>query len=622
MPESTVTNPLREAQNRINEWSLNNPLTARQLQPLDLSGIGLTNEHLQVLMPELIRLQNLETLLLNKNNLSELPNDIAQLNNLIELNLSNNELMQLPPGFWQLNNLSLLDLRNNHLAILPGAIRNLTGLQLFSINNNLITDLPIEMGYLRNLVILNVVRNPLSVESLTFLQNHLATRENITLHTESESAAKLKILYPAKSPEEIRVLDQQIGNLKRETPNFRNGNEQTPDILSGDEVVDITLQYLKASHGGREITQFYHNSLKHLLERALSWDTKDADAALTQMAAALGNCPTPIGDLLEKTGVQLVLRSGKKPSRTLLAILHRQAFEELILTERIVPLSSAEQIEIMQGLTNTLFMAGSETNQLNPLQIEGERPRINPKTENIDFAFTQLSDAIKDKFAKVCCKTDESDNLIEDSNGKYFLDPDKYYTITEKYVEKQGILDTKARARKAHIEELKELIKKPSNRDLAIDLDLVDFNKIEDKLRLQMRAVPDEQIETIIKANLYAYKLQMERVREEYALPGPSEISPDMATDPSMQNTANTGGPVQISRLRYIMNRMGNQTNQSNTIPPNNNNDQNVRQVSRFRQIMNNMGTENRPYNRLNAENQSEERNTQRRRRRRRRRNM
>ena len=515
---------------------------------VNLEELGLSYNQIPELPTEIGQLKKLNTLGLDYNKITRLPETIGQLSNLEKLGLNNNQLTELTPQIGKLNKLTLLKLANNNLRVLTPEITNLTQLQALSLNNNYLQELPEQIGKLNQLVLLDIAnnrlttvpsqiqmlnalfavdltRNPLSDETLQQLMTHFPPGGNTEVKLESESIEQLSILYPELLPGDITLIDRRIGRLNQERPEFTDGNDQKPGVLPGDKVVDTFLAHVRANHGGPEITNLYHNAAKDLFERAIGSDNIDSEAALTQMASSLGNCPTPVSDLMEKTGVQLAIESGEAISSTLKVLLHRRAFEELIKRERIVPFSSAEPIETVQGLTNALFMVESERVRSNSLRISGNRPRIAPKTQNIDFAFEQVTDAMRERFAKLCCETDNQNNLVIDRSRRYKLDPAKYFAITESYVENQGILDTRARARKAHINELKELMSRPENIDLSVDPDLVDFKKIEDNLRLQMREISSRQINDFIQQNLEAYKAKMEEVREEYGLAAPQETT-------------------------------------------------------------------------------------------------
>ncbi|WP_340198551.1 leucine-rich repeat domain-containing protein [Ascidiimonas sp. W6] len=530
-----------------------------------LNTLEADNNKLAGLPPEIGRLSELQVLSASNNQLLELPSTIGYLTKLEMLLLSDNKLAKFPQQVGKLSNLLKLDANNNQLTKLTSHIAMLGELQELGIRNNLLTEVPRHILALQNLTELDAARNPLNEESLKLLTDTFPAGGSTMLRTESDSIEKLNILYPNASREEILQKDLRIGSLNREGTSFTDGNDRKASMLKGDKVVDIFLAHVKANHEGPDVTKLYHDATTYLLERALSTDSADSEAALTQLASSLGNCPTPVIDFMEKTGVQLALDSSKNISETLRTILHRQAFEAHINKERIVPFSLKERIEFVQGLTNTLFLENAETKPENTLKIQGNRPRITPKTENIEFAFEQITEKMSAEFAKSCCITDDSNNPIEDAQGQYQLDPDKYFTITEKYLENQGILDVKAQARKHFIEELTQLIRQPENRELAIDNDLIDFEKREDSLRLAMKTAPDDQVKTIIDQNREEFKVEMERVRNEYDLSPASGVVQDAGSQQAQSPSLPLGDMVipsnEAQRTRTPTNRRNRNAN-------------------------------------------------------------
>uniref|UniRef100_A0A7S3LPC5 Uncharacterized protein n=1 Tax=Aplanochytrium stocchinoi TaxID=215587 RepID=A0A7S3LPC5_9STRA len=124
--------------------------------------------------PDLKRLRNLSTLILNHNSLSSLPGEIGLLNELRFLELSHNKLSSLPESMSNLSKLELLNLDNNmfeHLGTLEGmtslstlraanneiveielAFEGLVRLATLSISHNKIAEIPSGVGVLQNLL--------------------------------------------------------------------------------------------------------------------------------------------------------------------------------------------------------------------------------------------------------------------------------------------------------------------------------------------------------------------------------------------------------------------------------------------------------------------------------------
>lgn len=548
------------------------------LKHLDLEGNNLTK-----LSPVILGLTELEFLVLNKNQLSEFPSEIRELTSLKQLKASHNELTTIPAGIGQLRRLQVLDLDHNKLNSVPTQIGQLGNLQVFNLNNNNLTEIPGTISSLNNLAILEInnnrlvaipqemaqlssllelklanndltdvpnltelrdtlgeldlARNPLTDQAQAALLQLAQTGNNLRVYLGSASFQKLQILYPTDTPLETKQKDLQIGRFNREETTYRDGNLDNPNFRKGDAVADVFLAHIEANHGGAELTQLYHNATRQLFDRVLGGNNEEASEALTQLASAIGNCPTPVHDFMEKTAVQMVKDAGETPSETLKILLYRQAFEAAISNKRMISSTVADRIEGMQGLTNALFLEGAETNRYNKIKITGNRPRIASKSQTPDFAFAQVTDEMQEKFAKLCCQTNENEQLVTDEQGRYQLDPKKYYNLAEKYIENQGILDAKAMARKDHIEQLKELIVEANDANVWTDTILLDYEKIEDELRWEMKDIPEDQIETVLAMSLERYK---DRIQEVISLNESNESQEVTEPEIAVQNQADT----------------------------------------------------------------------------------
>lgn len=90
---------------------------------------------------DLVRLHNLETLILDKNQLTFLPSRIGSLTNLIYLSAYANDLKSIPESIGELRNLQFLDLHRNSIKEVPGTIWNCLLLRL-NLSSNLIQLFP------------------------------------------------------------------------------------------------------------------------------------------------------------------------------------------------------------------------------------------------------------------------------------------------------------------------------------------------------------------------------------------------------------------------------------------------------------------------------------------------
>ncbi len=82
------------------------------LESMDLDK-RLSQDELLILLPNLLKLENLETLNLSENKITNIPKEFTQFKNLKNLFLQHNDLKTIPKELLKLNNLSILDLRGN-----------------------------------------------------------------------------------------------------------------------------------------------------------------------------------------------------------------------------------------------------------------------------------------------------------------------------------------------------------------------------------------------------------------------------------------------------------------------------------------------------------------------------
>ena len=97
----------------IRAWTAENQEILAAIRILNFS-----NANLNVLLPEIAYLTNLEVLSLENNWLISLPATFGQLHNLQWLHLANNWLTSLPASFGQLHNLRSLGIEGNQFSLL------------------------------------------------------------------------------------------------------------------------------------------------------------------------------------------------------------------------------------------------------------------------------------------------------------------------------------------------------------------------------------------------------------------------------------------------------------------------------------------------------------------------
>lgn len=152
--------------------------------PSYITNLNISHNNLQVIPPEISKLENIEYFDCSHNEIESIFNEIYKLQNLYNFIISYNRLQYLPPQITYLsflhtlllshNNfktfpieitnlpaLEVLYIHNNQITIIPPEIRRLEMLNTFYIHNNLIEELPPEIGQLRSLRIFYISNNRL-----------------------------------------------------------------------------------------------------------------------------------------------------------------------------------------------------------------------------------------------------------------------------------------------------------------------------------------------------------------------------------------------------------------------------------------------------------------------------
>ena len=120
------------------------------------------------------RLQHVVVLGLTDNQLPTLPPEIGELTKLEWLNLFNNQLTTLPPVLWKLTKLEGLHLAYNQLTTLPPEIGKLTELKWLWLEGNPITDADLEhLKSLKNLETLDLSETKVTKEGVAALKQAL-----------------------------------------------------------------------------------------------------------------------------------------------------------------------------------------------------------------------------------------------------------------------------------------------------------------------------------------------------------------------------------------------------------------------------------------------------------------
>jgi len=128
-----------------------------------LTSLILVDNQIHELPTQFHQLKRLTDLCLAQNQFVTYPEVIHQLPNLKWLNLGTNRLRKIPTSIQQLQKLEQLHLSNNQLTTLPDELGNLTKLKRLYLENNQIHELPSTMQALTNLELLSLKGTPIPI---------------------------------------------------------------------------------------------------------------------------------------------------------------------------------------------------------------------------------------------------------------------------------------------------------------------------------------------------------------------------------------------------------------------------------------------------------------------------
>ena len=131
---------------------LDNAKIDSSLKLINIKNLNLTKCYLSQLPKTFYKLDSLEVLFLEYNELTTIPDDIFQFRNLTTLSLLSNNIESVPTEISNLKNLELLGLGNNRVGSLPDELANLKKLKHLDISQNSFNQMPNVIYELTNLV--------------------------------------------------------------------------------------------------------------------------------------------------------------------------------------------------------------------------------------------------------------------------------------------------------------------------------------------------------------------------------------------------------------------------------------------------------------------------------------
>ena len=541
---------------------------------LNPKSLRLGNNQLTSLPPEIGQLENLEVLALNENQITSLPTNFENLKRLKKLYLSTNQITNVPIELCSLTELEYLDLRGNEITCIPAEVGNLTVLEYLDLTDNQITSLPAKIEHLKRLKGLDLSRNqitslPAEVGNLTVLEyidlsdNQIATLPeaisnlNDTLNQISIDNNPLneetmhwlnatfgnRAFYNMEAYVHLgnynKVIDRLYGTKSEEIKDFIDNLKGKYQVLDGvdkngkPKFSEKTGAFVINDFWGKAtsnrqnaLSSIYDTVIKYYLDQVLSDDEVMKDAALNEMATALGACETPVQNLVMNKAISLYKENPNLfDDLTLLeTILERAALEDyLIRNHKLLHgdfdsnTQKIEYIEKLHGLLNSVYLKDAETNEDNKIKISGERKRLPSTSAYPDFSLTQVPDEWIKPFVKICCQTDTNDEPVT-IDGKYILDPEKLNLIKNLY-----LLDNELR----HTE-IKDILKEYNdnwNKTLQNTEDMSTYmlsiskeneillNNREDELKIKLLTKKDtESKDTIVTKHLEENKRNLYKV--------------------------------------------------------------------------------------------------------------
>lgn len=132
--------------------------------------VDLTRKRLSDLPPDLMLLEDLAYLIVNRNRIQGFPNWLAEMTDLKVLLADHNRLSDFPEVLLRMPQLEQLSLGENYLTGIPLDIDNMTSLQILSLWGNVLASFPASLGNLERLQILDLLHNEMTVEEQDMLE--------------------------------------------------------------------------------------------------------------------------------------------------------------------------------------------------------------------------------------------------------------------------------------------------------------------------------------------------------------------------------------------------------------------------------------------------------------------
>uniref|UniRef100_A0A803WCN8 Scribble planar cell polarity protein n=1 Tax=Ficedula albicollis TaxID=59894 RepID=A0A803WCN8_FICAL len=320
---------------------------------LNLRKLGLSDNEIQRLPPEVANFMQLVELDISRN---EIPESIKFCKSLEIADFSGNPLSRLPEGFTQLRSLGHLALNDVSLQSLPTDIGNLANLVTLELRENLLKTLPTSLSFLVKLEQLDLGGNDLEV-----LPDTLGALPN------------LRELWLDRN--QLSALPPELGNLRRLVclDVSENRLEQLPEELSG--LVALTDLLLS-----QNLLESIPDGIGQLKQLSI---LKVDQNRLTDMTESIGDCENLSELILTENMLTALPRSLGR-----LAKLTNLNADRNRLTALPAEIGGCASLSVLSLRDNRLALLPPElanTSELHVLDVAGNR------LQNLPFALTNLN---------------------------------------------------------------------------------------------------------------------------------------------------------------------------------------------------------------------------------------
>uniref|UniRef100_A0A8B9PIT6 Protein scribble homolog n=1 Tax=Apteryx owenii TaxID=8824 RepID=A0A8B9PIT6_APTOW len=337
-------------------WMLRKTKRKPFFRLLNLRKLGLSDNEIQRLPPEVANFMQLVELDISRNDIPEIPESIKFCKSLEIADFSGNPLSRLPEGFTQLRSLGHLALNDVSLQSLPNDFGNLANLVTLELRENLLKTLPTSLSFLVKLEQLDLGGNDLEV-----LPDTLGALPN------------LRELWLDRN--QLSTLPPELGNLRRLVclDVSENKLEQLPNEVSG--LVALTDLLLS-----QNLLECIPDGIGQLKQLSI---LKVDQNRLTEVTETIGDCENLSELILTENMLTALPKSlGKLTKLTNLNVDRNR------LTSLPAEIGGCANLNVLSLRDNRLALLPPElanTTELHVLDVAGNR------LQNLPFALTNLN---------------------------------------------------------------------------------------------------------------------------------------------------------------------------------------------------------------------------------------